>query len=155
MEYRRKVRNVEAVQVQKGMDESGPSWFKDALASGVVTATGLGEFTRNEPLLSVRQTNGISLPVRRGEWLIRGSEDDLYPCSDAVFRVNYEPVEVEVPEAKEAKSTGRKTAKVVKAEEVVVQPVAVAEPAVPVVAEQVAEPVVVADVGFVFVGGGE
>lgn len=37
-----------------------------------------------------------------GDWLIRGVENEEYPCDDAIFRKTYEPVDAEA-EAEMAK----------------------------------------------------
>lgn len=31
------------------------------------------------------------LPIRPGDWLIKGVKDELYPCPDDVFKLTYEP----------------------------------------------------------------
>lgn len=40
------------------------------------------------------QTLEGPLTIRKGDWLIRGTEGEYYPCKDSVFRRKYElPVE--------------------------------------------------------------
>lgn len=31
--------------------------------------------------------------VIAGDWVIRGVENEMYPCKDSIFRASYEPVE--------------------------------------------------------------
>jgi hypothetical protein len=37
--------------------------------------------------------HSVWVPLASGDWIIRGVQDELYPCKDDVFRQTYEPVD--------------------------------------------------------------
>ncbi len=69
--YRKKVKEVDAIQWQQGGDH------KDVY----ITAAGAFIDTKHGPQL-----------VRSGDWIITGLDGDPYPCSDELFHELYEPV---------------------------------------------------------------
>ena len=44
--------------------------------------------------LHVHTLEGV-LKVSHGDWIIRGVQGEFYPCKDDIFRLTYEPADVE------------------------------------------------------------
>ena len=69
--------------------EPRPHWIDVALANDDL------EHTNNKRRWLMRGENCTEgmLEASKGEWIIRGTEGELYPCKDSVFRAKYEVVE--------------------------------------------------------------
>lgn len=89
--YRKKPVVIEAVRIAEVLDQAKhdwtalPFWVTDALDEKRLALGGLGT-------LFVRTLEGEML-ARRGDWLIRGVNGELYPVRDAIFQATYDPVE--------------------------------------------------------------
>jgi hypothetical protein len=46
----------------------------------------------------IRTERGEKLTVRPGDWIIKGTKGELYPCEAATFAEIYEPVEPDEPD---------------------------------------------------------
>jgi hypothetical protein len=68
-----------------GPDRRVPDWFLQAGTDGLIKADAKG------PCLWIKTLEG-TMCARPGDWIIRGTEGELYPCKDSVFQRKYEPV---------------------------------------------------------------
>lgn len=86
MKYRKKPVVIDAWQVGS---EPVPHWIDVALANGDL------EHVNNKRrwLMSHDSCLDGSLEASKGDWIIRGIEGELYPCSDSIFQKSYERVE--------------------------------------------------------------
>lgn len=77
--YRKKPIVVEAFRLgQKGQPTPAPAWFGSPDPSAI-TDDGL--------IISTREGN---LLARWGDWIIRGTKGELYPCKPEIFAEIYE-----------------------------------------------------------------
>lgn len=81
MKYRSKVVEIEAVQLPV---QEAPAWLADAMDHGDVWMYANG-------MADIRTLEGI-MHAKPGDWIIRGTEGELYPCKPSVFERKYEPV---------------------------------------------------------------
>lgn len=84
MQYRSKPVEIEAWQFELG--SRGPDWLQEAVNDGRVWYQG-GE----SPYMTIRTLEG-EMRANLGDWIIRGTEGELYPCKPSVFERKYEPV---------------------------------------------------------------
>jgi hypothetical protein len=89
MKYRSKPVVIEAWQFNSGDYESMPVWLRD-----------YRDKTLNLPCLVTDDGNAMLVPTLEGtmraslgDWIIKGTEGELYPCKDSVFKTKYEAVE--------------------------------------------------------------
>lgn len=83
MKFRKKPVVIDAVQVPLPVDY--PEWVAQAHASGHLWALQDG---------SVRvKTNHGTTMAKRGDWIIRQTTGEVYPCAPDIFAASYEPVE--------------------------------------------------------------
>lgn len=85
MKYRSKVVEIEAFQWKAGY--VAPAWFLDARKNGIA-------FPDNEGGCGIKTLEG-TMRASIGDWIIRGTEGELYPCKPSVFERKYEPTEVQ------------------------------------------------------------
>lgn len=81
MKYRSKIVEIEAFQWKTGY--RAPQWFLDARAEGTATPDREGSCAIKTPEGTMRASIG--------DWIIRGTEGELYPCKPSVFERKYEP----------------------------------------------------------------
>lgn len=83
MKYRKKPVVIEAVQWQgkKIMCPPGPEWFVEAEEKGRIRLTG-------DRLLITTLEGTMSADV--GDWVIKGTKGELYPCKPDIFKDIYE-----------------------------------------------------------------
>lgn len=51
----------------------------------------LGEFKEDPCYIQIKTLEGI-IKANEGDWIIRDTEGEFYPCKDVVFKKKYEPV---------------------------------------------------------------
>lgn len=81
----------DAGQVKKG---TCPDWFP-ALArasAGAIANVRSGEVVAVGKQLLIGTLEG-TMTANAGDWIIRGTEGELYPCKPSVFERKYEPAE--------------------------------------------------------------
>lgn len=93
MKYRSKVVEIEAVQylpMNGQYFEQMPPWLEAAYeAEGVGSVSNEGPDSKNCKL-AIKTLEGTML-AQQGDWIIRGTEGELYPCKPSVFERKYEP----------------------------------------------------------------
>ena len=92
MKYRSKVVEIEAVKFSPTrhaeIEGDEPKWYKHARAidrgeSGAIS------YNKGEDTLSIQTLEGTMI-AKPGDWIIRGTEGELYPCKPSVFERKYE-----------------------------------------------------------------
>lgn len=87
MKYRAKPIVIDAWQVGS---EQVPHWIDVELAQRYL------EHVNNKRRWLISGNEHVTegwLEASIGDWIIRGTHGELYPCSDEVFKTKYEPVE--------------------------------------------------------------
>jgi hypothetical protein len=97
--YRKKPVVIEAVQ----LDWSTWSQVCDLIGEFPEGMTGVyldADGTPHEKLPNSDPDIGLVIPTlegsmlaRQGDWVIKGVQNEFYPCKDSIFRATYEPVE--------------------------------------------------------------
>jgi hypothetical protein len=84
MRFRSKIVEIDAVQYAHGKVDSDTvaDWFWDAMADRRITAG-------DDDTLLIATLEG-TMKAQRGDWIIRGTEGELYPCKPSVFETKYE-----------------------------------------------------------------
>lgn len=83
--FRSKPVEIEAFRPFNTRKKDAPEWYRTAFdIVGTVQSMG-GD------VLRVHTRHGWT-HCRRGDWLIRLNDREMYPCSDEVFQAKYEPV---------------------------------------------------------------
>ena len=97
LKYRKKPIVIEAFQIRSdhwSTPSAWPPWLREAAqkppdAPGAAFASfglnGMGQ-------VEIFTLEGIHTG-KVGDWIIRGVENELYPCRDDIFRKTYEPVD--------------------------------------------------------------
>ncbi len=90
--YRSKVVEIEAVQFSDRISEIDgpePPWYT---AARTIDAGEPGSisYCKVERTLKVATLEGV-MTASPGDWIIRGTEGELYPCKPSVFERKYEP----------------------------------------------------------------
>ncbi len=94
MKYRKKV-DVEAFQYKLNLDNGQyclrhtPDWVFQAFKDGILYYRRL-QF-EGRPTLLVDTLKGTQI-VNVGDYIIRGSNGELYPCRSDIFEMTYDPV---------------------------------------------------------------
>ena len=96
-QYRKKPILVDAYQLCSADDILWPDWLSEARQAGVVSidlTTGDVEIRTLEGTMKASpgkfSTNArISL---HGDWIIKGVQNELYPCKDTIFKATYEEI---------------------------------------------------------------
>ncbi len=80
--YRSKVVEIEAWQWDgKATSSDRPEWMRGPEIRA----------DHNEQILRIATLEGV-MTAQAGDWIIRGTEGELYPCKPSVFERKYEPV---------------------------------------------------------------
>lgn len=80
MKYRSKVVEIEAFQWKTGY--VAPGWFAAARDAGTAMVD-------REGGCAIKTLEG-TMRASPGDWIIRGTEGELYPCKSSVFERKYE-----------------------------------------------------------------
>lgn len=80
MKYRSKPIEIEAFQFRI---DNCPDWFMDKISSLKVITY--------ESFCYIATLEG-RMRADKGDWIIKGTEGEIYPCKDVVFKKKYEPV---------------------------------------------------------------
>jgi len=85
MKYRKKP--IEAFKWTGDQNQTeDPEWIIEAIKQGTV------QFRKTELLGCVMKIKGI-MTASRGDWIIKGIKDELYPCKNDIFEATYEEEE--------------------------------------------------------------
>lgn len=88
--FRSKVVEIEAIQWNgMGLSLPIPEFILDALRKPMGSP---GSIVRNGGFLEVHTLEGI-MSASPNDWIIRGTEGELYPCKPSVFERKYEAIE--------------------------------------------------------------
>ena len=79
MRYRSKVVEIEAIQLPV---KQALAWLADAIDAGSV-------WLYSDGSADIRTLEGV-MRANLGDWIIRGTEGELYPCKPSVFERKYE-----------------------------------------------------------------
>ena len=74
---------------QVGSDLEKPHWIDVELAQGNLQSVNNG---RHWLIHNNEHATEAPLEAASGDWIIRGTEGELYPCNDSVFQKKYRPV---------------------------------------------------------------
>lgn len=89
MRFRKKPVIIEAVQYagQGNLVNRGqvPVWMWDALENGTM------KFTNGQDPLIISTLEG-EMTVSPNDWIIKGVQNEIYPCKPDIFDATYEPV---------------------------------------------------------------
>jgi hypothetical protein len=82
--FRKKPVVIEAVRFdENGTFEGGaPEWMDAAAMSGKVYRKG--------PSLFIKTLEG-EMEAKRGDWIVRGVQGEIYPCKPDIFAATYDP----------------------------------------------------------------
>jgi len=80
--FRSKIVEIDAVQLPV---TQAPAWLADAMDDGRTV------WIYTDGSADIRTLEGI-MKAKPGDWIIRGTEGELYPCKPSVFERKYEPV---------------------------------------------------------------
>lgn len=83
--YRKKPVVIEAFHYTGQPVSEWPEWAQKAYYSGTIE--------RKQTGLLIHTLEGKML-CRHGQWVIKGVQDELYPCDHAVFAQTYEAIDV-------------------------------------------------------------
>lgn len=87
--YRSRVVEIEAVQFSDRISEIDgpePPWYT---AARTIDAGEPGSITYSDGTLKIATLEGV-MTAQPGDWIIRGTEGELYPCKPSVFERKYE-----------------------------------------------------------------
>lgn len=95
--FRKRPVEIEAVQFRGVPDlpferahwAAEADWFEEALERG--RTTGQGGIWHEGETLAVHTPEGV-MTARPGDWIIRGVQGELYPCTPDIFAATYERV---------------------------------------------------------------
>lgn len=91
MKYRSKIVEIEAIQWDGIGIHSDvyPMWLKEAVSKDPGAN---GSVVRMDDTLRINTLEGVMI-CSPNDWIIRGTEGELYPCKPSVFARKYEAVE--------------------------------------------------------------
>lgn len=91
MKFRKKPVEIEAIQMPTSVGDltRAPEWLREAMKSGIVAYTDRHTFT-------VQTLEGL-MAGSAGDFIIKGVEDELYPCKRTIFMATYERVGTGAP----------------------------------------------------------
>lgn len=86
--FRKKPVVIEAFQWTGGPDQKeDPDWIMEALLSRVAWIENNGS---EDITLKIKTLEGTML-AKRGDWIIKGVKNELYPCKPDIFEATYDP----------------------------------------------------------------
>ena len=65
-----------------------PLWFQEAVADNKVNNIDAFLASANE-IIKIKTLEGI-MSAKKGDWIIKGIEGEIYPCKDEVFKATYD-----------------------------------------------------------------
>ena len=86
--YRKKPIEIEAIQWTGKNTDLVAGWIRGG--GGSVLVGGIDE--RAQRVMLIRTLEG-PLSVTVGDFVIKGIEDEFYPCKERIFEATYEPVD--------------------------------------------------------------
>jgi hypothetical protein len=95
--WRKKPVEIEAFK----LGDDWPDWFADAVTTNEVT-THANDFHSRQLDYALIKTLEGTMRAERGDWIIRGTKGELYPCKPDIFAEIYEPATPQPPIAAEA-----------------------------------------------------
>jgi len=88
-QFRKKPVVVDAVQLRQRF--LWPDWFHDAVSSNVIITHGLGKYGTGPVYCEIKTLEGV-MRANAGDWVVRGTQGEIYPCKPDIFIEIYEPV---------------------------------------------------------------
>ena len=82
MKYRKKPIVIEAFRY---LAEEPPNWFLSGIVNGLISVN------ISKESCTIKTLEG-NMSARRGDWIIKGTANELYPCKNKVFEDCYELV---------------------------------------------------------------
>lgn len=90
--YRVKNSEVQALRVQKGMDQDAPEWFYEAARTGLLKFKGLGPFLQDIPTAAIHCPSGSIVRAIEGDWIVRSESGAIAAWSPEKFKATFEKV---------------------------------------------------------------
>ena len=88
MKFRKKPVVVEAFQLnERGL--VGEDWFWNAVSENKVITHDFGKFNQNPAWCEIKTLEGTMI-AKAGDFIIRGVQGELYPCTADIFMATYE-----------------------------------------------------------------
>ncbi len=93
MEYRKKPVVIEAWQFTYPATNVEPKWLKEAQTKGPVAGHVTFELDHPDgPRIAIFTLEGVMI-ANVNDWIIKGVQDEIYPCKPGIFEQTYEAVE--------------------------------------------------------------
>lgn len=91
MKYRKKPVVVDAFQLDaRGL--VGEDWFWDAVSENRIITHDFGKQYSSPAWCEIKTSEGATAIARAGDYIIRGMNEEIYPCPDYIFEKCYERV---------------------------------------------------------------
>lgn len=65
-----------------------PLWFQEAIADNKVNNIDAFLASANE-IIKIKTLEGV-MSAKKGDWIIKGIEGEIYPCKDEIFKATYD-----------------------------------------------------------------
>lgn len=89
--YRKKPVIIDAVQFLRRFD--WPEWFREAVTENKIIVYGTGKFANpNEKCYAKIETLEGTMRAQEGDYIIKGINNEFYPCKPDIFMKTYELV---------------------------------------------------------------
>jgi hypothetical protein len=90
MKFRKKPVVIDAIQWDgNALSVPIPEWFSQPWMDRTVDRD-----QEDRSKLNIKTMEGV-MQASPSDWIIRGVKGEIYPCKDDIFRMTYEPVDVE------------------------------------------------------------
>ena len=88
MKYRKKPIVIEAFKwTGDHTQQEDPFWAKQAMEIGTIW---IEYRSKHEPVMLIETLEGV-MTAERGDYIIKGIKNELYPCKPDIFESSYEP----------------------------------------------------------------
>lgn len=88
--YRSLPVEIEAVKLVRRFD--WPDWFGNKVKKNEIITHGLGKFGHGEIYCEIKTLEGV-MRANDGDYIILGTEGEVYPCKPSVFENKYVEVQ--------------------------------------------------------------
>lgn len=68
-----------------------PDWFMDKVTDNTVILHNLGKLYPQEGYCEIKMLEGTMIG-NIGDYIIKGVQDEIYPCKEEIFKETYRPV---------------------------------------------------------------
>jgi hypothetical protein len=89
MKFRKKPVVIEAFQIVDCDDKDMPDWLRDAFTNKTV----VGDHNEDCTVFAKIKTLEGEMIGNEGDWIIKGINNELYPCKKDIFEKTYEKVD--------------------------------------------------------------